>query len=121
VTLVLVLIGGAAGAVLRYLTDRAIQSRVDAVLPWGTLVVNVAGSFVLGLLSGLAAGAGGLPVWVRALAGVGFCGALTTYSTFGLETVRLAGTGAWRHASINVVATLGAGIGACWLGWFTSS
>jgi fluoride exporter len=121
VTLVLVLIGGAAGAVARYLTDRAIQSRVDAVFPWGTLVVNVTGSFILGMLSGFVASAGGLPNWIRALAGVGFCGALTTYSTFGLETVRLAGAGAWRHASINVVATLGAGIGACWLGWFVSS
>ena len=120
-TLALVLIGGAAGAVLRYLTDRAIQSRVDAVFPWGTLTVNIVGSFVLGLLSGLGAGTGGLPGWVHALAGAGFCGALTTYSTFGLETVRLTGAGAWRHASINVMATFGAGIGACWLGWLLSS
>ena len=106
---------------LRYLVTQWFQAGVVSRFPWGTFVVNVGGSFVLGLLSGLAAGAGGLPEWVRVLAGTGFCGALTTYSAFGLETVRLAEAGAWRHASINAGATVVAGLGACWLGWLMSS
>lgn len=120
-TVVLVLVGGAAGAVARYLTDRWIQARLDALFPWGTFAANVAGSFILGLLSGLGTGADGLPEWLRALVGTGFCGALTTYSTFGHETVRLASTGAWRYASINAVGTVAAGLAACWLGWFLSN
>jgi CrcB protein len=114
-------IGGAVGAVVRYLTDVWLRMRVDAVLPWGTLIVNVAGSLALGFLAGLAAGTGTLPEWVRALAGTGFLGALTTYSTFSLETVNLAAERAWRYASTNVVSTLAAGVGAAWLGWFLAS
>ncbi len=121
-----VMLGGALGAVLRYLVTQWLQSgwlRAGPArrFPWGTFVVNVGGSFVLGLLSGLAAGAGGLPEWLRVLACTGFCGALTTYSAFGLETVRLAEDGAWRYASINAGATVAAGIGACLLGWLMSS
>jgi fluoride exporter len=119
--LVLVLIGGAVGAVLRYLVTMWFQAGDVNRLPWGTFVVNVSGSFVLGLLSGFAAGAGALPEWIRVLAGTGFCGALTTYSAFGLETVRLAESGAWRHASIIVGATVVTGLSACWLGWLLSS
>jgi CrcB protein len=122
VTLVaLVMLGGALGAVLRYLVTQWLQAGAERRFAWGTFVVNVGGSFVLGLLSGLTAGAGGLPEWLRVLAGTGFCGALTTYSAFGLETVRLAEDGAWRYASINAGATVAAGIGACWLGWWMSS
>ena len=113
-TLALVLAGGAVGAIARYLTDRAVQSRLDAVFPWGTFAANVIGSLLIGVVSGLTAGS--LP-WVRDLVGVGFCGALTTYSTFGYETVRLATAGAWRYAAANAGATVLAGLGACWLGW----
>ncbi len=70
-TVLLVALGAAAGAVLRYLTDRAIQSWHDSVFPWGTLTVNVVGSLVFGLLVGGAA-AGGVPPSVVAGAGVGF-------------------------------------------------
>jgi CrcB protein len=111
VTLLLVLIGGAVGATLRYFLHHWTQAVHH--LPWGTFLANVAGSFVLGLLSGLA----GLPDWVRLLAGVGFCGALTTYSTFSLETIRLAHARARWHASINVGATVLMALGASWLGW----
>lgn len=108
-TLLLVLCGGAVGAVARYLTDVAMRARFDPVLPWGTFIVNVAGSALLGLLFGVGAA---LPGWVGALAGVGFCGALTTYSTFGLETVQLPR----RYALLNIVLTLSAGLGAAVLG-----
>jgi CrcB protein len=111
VTVLLVILGAAVGAPLRYLTDRFIQSRHDSVFPWGTWCVNVAGSFVLGLL---AAGSAGTPVF--ALVGTGLCGALTTYSTFGYETVRLIEGGSWFHATAYVVASIGAGLGAAYCG-----
>lgn len=110
-TLLLVLAGGAVGAPLRYLTDRLVQRRYDQVFPLGTLLVNVAGSLLLGALLGLSA-AGVLPQWVSPLAGVGFCGALTTFSTFSFETLRLLEEGATLEAGLNVVSTLVAGVAA---------
>jgi len=107
----LIALGAAIGAPLRYLTDRAVQSRHDSVFPWGTLTVNVAGSLVLGLLAGLPASAS-----LTAVLGTGFCGALTTYSTFSYETLRLAQTGARFYAAMNVVASIVAGFGAASVG-----
>lgn len=114
-TALLVALGAALGAPLRYLTDRAVQARHDSVFPWGTWTVNVVGSFLLGLLAA-GATAGGVSDGVMAAAGVGFCGALTTYSTFGYETVRLAEDGSWFYAGANVVASLVAGLGAAFFG-----
>ncbi|WP_030914318.1 fluoride efflux transporter CrcB [Streptosporangium amethystogenes] len=110
-----VLIGGAVGAPLRYLTDRAVQARHDTVFPWGTFTVNVVGSLILGVLAGAAlSGAVGTGMW--SLLGIGFCGALTTYSTFSYETLRLAETGAVFFAVANVVASIVAGLGAVFAG-----
>lgn len=111
----LVMLGGAVGAPLRYLTDRAVQARHDTVFPWGTLVVNVIGSLLLGALAG-AALAGVAGTGVQLLVGTGFCGALTTYSTFSYETLRLAETGASFLAAANVVASILACVGAVFLG-----
>lgn len=110
-TVLLIVLGAAAGAPLRYLADRAVQARHDTVFPWGTLTVNVVGSALLGFLAALPAGDG-----VMALAGTGFCGALTTYSTFGYETVRLMEEGARFHAVANAVASVVAGLGAAYCG-----
>jgi CrcB protein len=107
----LVVAGAMVGAPLRYLTDRAIQSRHDSVFPWGTLVVNVTGCLILGLLTG-AAGSHQLQL----LLGTGLCGALTTYSTFSYETLRLTGTGAGLYALANVGGSLVAGLGAAFAG-----
>lgn len=114
-TVLLVALGAAAGAVLRYLTDRAIQSWHDSVFPWGTLTVNVLGSLLFGLLVG-GASAGGVPEAVVAAGGVGFCGALTTYSTFGYETARLVEDGSVLYGVGNVLLSLAAGLAAAWLG-----
>lgn len=119
-TVLLVLLGGAVGAPVRYLTDQWVQARHDSVLPWGTFTVNMAGSLVLGLMAG-AASAGALPDWVLTMVGTGFCGALTTFSTFGFETWRLVETGSWRPALVNVVGSLAIGLAACALGWAIGS
>ncbi|MGV9775901.1 fluoride efflux transporter CrcB [Streptosporangium sp. NPDC003464] len=111
----LVLLGGAVGAPLRYLTDRAVQARHDTVFPWGTFAVNVTGSMILGMLTG-AVLAGAVGTEVRLLLGTGLCGALTTYSTFSYETLRLAETGAMFFAVANVVASIVAGLGAVSVG-----
>jgi CrcB protein len=110
-TVLLVALGAAIGAPLRYLIDWAVQRRHDSVFPWGTLVVNVAGSLILGFLTGLPASGP-----VLAAAGVGFCGALTTYSTFGYETLRLAQDGARLCAVANAAASIVAGLGAGYAG-----
>ena len=107
----LVALGAAVGAPLRYLTDRWVQARHATGFPWGTFVVNVTGSFVLGLVVGAAA-----PPAVLALLGTGFCGALTTYSTFGYETVQLAAGRSRLMAALNAMGSVLAGLGAAALG-----
>jgi CrcB protein len=110
VTWLLVALGGALGAPLRYLADRAVQSRHDADFPWGTFAVNVVGCLALGLLTGAALGSGA--EHLRAFLGTGLCGALTTYSTFSYETLRLAERGRGVLAAANVAASVLAGLGA---------
>jgi CrcB protein len=107
----LVFVGGAVGAPLRYLVDWVIQGRRDAVFPLGTLTVNIAGSLLLGLLAGAAREAV-LPHQLTLLAGTGFCGALTTYSTFGFETIRLLEEGCMFEAAANLLASLALGLAA---------
>lgn len=114
-TWALVFLGGMAGAVLRYLTDRAVQARHDTEFPWGTFSANLIGCLILGFLAGATA-AGAAPESVRLLVGVGLCGALTTYSTFSYETLRLAETGARFFACANVIVSATAGLGALVLG-----
>jgi fluoride exporter len=116
-SLLLVIAGAAVGAPLRYLSDRAVQSRHDTALPLGTFAVNVIGSLILGIITGAvgAAGSGASPE-VRLAVGTGFCGALTTYSAFSYETLRLLEDDARLVAAVNVVAGIVAGIGAAFLG-----
>ncbi|MFJ7049906.1 fluoride efflux transporter CrcB [Streptomyces sp. NPDC101112] len=112
---VLVVVGGMVGAPLRYLTDRAVQSRHDTVFPWGTFTVNAAGSLVLGVLTGAVA-VGAASSDLRLFLGTGLCGALTTYSTFSYETLRLAQDGARLHAALYVTGSVAAGLGAAFAG-----
>jgi len=101
-------VAAAVGAPVRYLVDIAVAERVRGALPWGTLVINVSGSFLLGLLTGLGLHHG-LPRTARVVLGVGFCGAYTTFSTFTFETVRLMEEGSPVEALKNTVATFLAG------------
>ncbi|WP_030610803.1 fluoride efflux transporter CrcB [Streptomyces sclerotialus] len=111
----LVIAGAMVGAPLRYLTDRAVQSRHDTVFPWGTFTVNVAGCLVLGLVTGAVA-AGAASSQVQLLVGTGLCGALTTYSTFSYETLRLAEGGARFFAVANAAGSVVAGLGSAFVG-----
>ncbi|MBD0742813.1 fluoride efflux transporter CrcB [Streptomyces sp. CBMA152] len=111
----LVILGASVGAPLRFLTDRAVQTRHDSIFPWGTFTVNVVGCLILGVLTG-AATAGASSSHLQLLLGTGLCGALTTYSTFSYETLRLAEDGAAFYAMVNVVASVVAGLGAVYLG-----
>ena len=114
-TVVWVILGAAVGAPLRYLTDRFVQARHDSEFPWGTFVVNVSGSLLLGLItSGVARG--GVSTAAMTLLGTGFCGALTTYSTFSYETVRLVQRRRRWFATANAAGSIVAGLGAAYLG-----
>lgn len=104
-TFLLVFLGGAVGAPARYLLDRFVQRRHDSVFPWGTLSVNIVGSFILGLVTGVQP-----PGAVAALIGTGFCGGLTTFSTFGFETVRLLEEGSLQAAALNALGSLALGV-----------
>jgi CrcB protein len=115
-TVLLVALGAAVGAPARYLADRTVQRRFSPALPWGTIVINVVASFVLGILTG----SHHLSTSVAALLGTGFCGTLSTYSTFAFETHRLAEDGRRDLAVVNLVVTLVAGIGAAILGFAIS-
>ncbi|MEV6376836.1 fluoride efflux transporter CrcB [Micromonospora musae] len=108
----LVALGAAVGAPLRYLADRAVQARFGSAFPWGTLTVNVAGSLVLGVLVAL-------PVTpeISALLSTGFCGALTTWSTLSYETLRLAQAGGRLPALANTLGSVAAGLAAASAGY----
>lgn len=111
---------GSGGCPLPYLIDLFVQSGHDSVLPWGTVSANVAGSLVLGVLAGWAVHANG-PQWVLTLGGTGFCGALTTFSTFGFETVRLLEDDSWLETLTNDGLSLGVGRAAVLAGWWLGS
>jgi fluoride exporter len=104
----LVGLAGAVGAPLRYVVDVLVSERSAGAFPLGTMVVNVSGAFVLGLITGLAM-YHGLPKSSRVILGTGLVGAYTTFSTFSLETVQLLEDGEIQQALINVAASLVAG------------
>jgi CrcB protein len=106
-------IGAAAalGAVCRYLVDQVVQHRHDQLFPWGTFVINVSGSLLLGLTTGLAAHHG-LPPVPTVVLGAGLLGGYTTWSTYLWETLALAESGAVRQAALNLVGSLAVGLAA---------
>ena len=106
---------GSAGAMARFVVDGAIRSRHTSAFPWATVLINVTGSFLLGLLTGLAL-YHGLPNAILLIVGVGFCGAYTTFSTASFETVRLFqqqryAAGAANAIGTALVALLAGGVG----------
>jgi len=111
----MVALGAAVGAPSRYLVDQFVQRRNRTAVPFGTLAVNLAGSTVLGLLLGLST-AGTIGSQLMAAAGTGLCGAFTTYSTFGFETVQLLRRERpWTAAGYVAVSVVG-GLLLVWIG-----
>ena len=104
-TVLLLAVAGGAGAALRLLVDTAVRARWSGRLPLGTLVVNVSGSLLIGLVTGLVALAPDPEAW-RVVLATGLCGGYTTFSTAMVETVRLAERGEVRTALANVGLTL---------------
>lgn len=113
----LVGLGGILGALTRFYVGMAIAQRLGAAFPYGTLFINVTGCFVLGLLSTLALERATLVTpEVRLLLGVGFCGAYTTFSTFGVEAVSLLRSGDLAEAGLYVLGSNALGLVAVYLG-----
>ena len=115
-TALLVVLGALLGAPARYVVDKAVTARLSAGFPWGTLVVNLSGCLLLGLLSGAA-----LPPGVLALLGTGFCGAYTTYSSFGYEAVSLVERAPRRAALTYVLVSVVAGVALAGVGYALTS
>ena len=116
---ILVAVGSALGGVLRYLVSLGLAAQRG--FPWATLSVNVVGSFLIGLLSGLIARhCGGSGESIRLFAVVGFCGGFTTFSTFSNETFRLLEGNQWLSAAVYVGVSVLAGLAAVFLGYLIS-
>lgn len=102
-----VAVGSALGGVARYLLGGWVQRLAGGVFPWGTLLVNLSGSFLLGLIARYAIESAALSAEVRTFLTLGFCGGYTTFSTFSWETARLLEDGDWRRATVYVAASVG--------------
>ena len=113
---VFICLGGAIGTGLRYLTSSLAVRWLGVDFPYGTLIVNVVGSFLIGLIQQVGATSLLIPETTRLFLTVGIMGGLTTYSSFSYETLRLAQIGAWGQAWINVLVTTAVCLGVCFLG-----
>ena len=112
--LLLVGTGGFIGSILRYAVGRALSSITLLSLPWGTLAVNVAGCFLIGLLCGLKTP---LSVEARLILVTGLCGGFTTFSTFMNDNLTLADGGQWLTALLYTAASMLLGAIAVWGGY----
>ena len=113
-----VAIGGALGSIARYWCSGVVANWFGESFPWGTIIVNVLGSFVIGLFATLTAPDGRLFVAseARVFVMVGLCGGYTTFSSFSLQTLNLARDGEWLGAGANVVLSVVLCLLAVWLG-----
>jgi CrcB protein len=121
-----VAIGGALGSVSRFWLNGIISTtRFGETLPWGTLVVNVTGSFVIGIIGALAAPEGRMDSQSRSFVAqflmIGICGGYTTFSSFSLQTLNLLRDREWLYAGGNVILSVVLCLVAVWLGWMLGS
>ncbi|KGP78960.1 MULTISPECIES: fluoride efflux transporter CrcB [unclassified Paenibacillus] len=108
-------LAGMLGAVLRYSLGRWISGSLGTAFPWGTWVINISGSLLLGLLYGWHQSASiSYGIWV--IWGTGFCGAYTTFSTFGYETLGLLGQERYSRAVVYVISSVLLGVAASFAG-----
>ena len=115
-TIIFVAIGGGVGSVTRYLTSVWAAERFGVDFPYGTLLVNVVGCYLIGLFMVLATERFMLPAHWRLLVASGFLGGLTTFSSFSYESLKLVQDGALVSAFQNIAANLVTGLAATWLG-----
>ena len=110
--------GGFAGSVLRFLVYRYLENHDSSGLPWGTLAVNIIGSFLAGILFGISEKTNLIPETLSMFLLVGFCGGFTTFSAFALDNIRLFQAGAYLQNFVNIASTLLLGILAIFTGHF---
>ena len=113
-------VGSAIGGVSRYLLGGLTQRLIGGTFPVGTLLINVTGSFLLGLILRYGVETATLTPEVRAFMTIGFCGGYTTFSTFSYETVALAEDGQWTRAALYVALSVGLSLVATFLGFATA-
>lgn len=113
---ILIGLGGFAGAISRYVVDGVVSDRTGGDFPWGTLVINASGSFLLGLLFAMTAERAILPAEIRGPLMIGFLGAYTTFSTYMLESWGLIERGSWAPAIANLGGSMLVGLLAVALG-----
>jgi len=120
-----VALGGALGSVARFWVNGLVSEKFGATFPWGTLVINVFGSFVIGVIGALAIPEGRLDTPTRVFATqflmIGVCGGYTTFSSFSLQTLNLLREREWLYAGGNVVLSVVLCMMAVWLGWLTGT
>ena len=105
-----VVVAGGLGAALRYLVDGLVQERWEDAFPAGTFVVNLSGALALGVVTGFVVGHVPISPAVAAIAGTGFVGAYTTFSTLMYESLRLLREGSARYATLNLLVSTAAGL-----------
>ena len=113
--LLYIALGGGLGAIARYVLGGWVQVATGATFPWGTLLINVSGSLLLGFLYVLLEGSPAAREW-RAFVGIGFCGGYTTFSSFSLQTLNLVNDGEWLYAGANITLSVVLCLVAVWAG-----
>jgi CrcB protein len=117
IRLLLICFAGAVGTGARYLMGGLALKLLGASFPWGTLVINLLGSFVLAAVMTIGTTTGTLSVTTRLTLATGFCGGFTTYSTFSYDTFKYFQEGAWGLGLANILATVIGCLLACLLGF----
>ena len=117
-TYLLVAMGGAIGSIARYWASGAVANAFGATFPWGTLIVNIVGSFIIGFTATLTGPQGRLlvPSDARVFVMVGICGGFTTFSSFSLQTLNLVQDGEWARAGANTFGSFALCMIAVWAG-----
>lgn len=119
----IVMLGGALGTGLRFWLSNFVTARHGTTFPWGTLAVNVIGSFIIGLIAGVTGPEGKfvLSPLTRQFVTIGILGGFTTFSSFSAQTVSLLSAGEWLRAGANIVLSVSLCLLVCWLGSITVS
>ena len=117
-TYIWVAVGGAIGTLGRYWLSGVVARAVGETFPWGTIIVNISGSFVIGFFATLTGPDGRIfaPTDVRQFVMIGICGGYTTFSSFSLQTLNLMHDGEWLYAGANIVLSVVACLIAVWIG-----